>query len=154
MPFTPSYHVPEDRQAYSLQAGPVGILMLHGFMGSPTSSRPLADYLAERSISVHCPLLPGHGEYPNKLYQVPREAWIAEAEEGLAFLKQHCDEIFLMGHSMGTILNAHLAGQNKDIRGMIMLAPAYDVPSRAIKLMPALRHVVPMVLPLMAESVS
>ena len=150
MPFEPDYFVPEDRRAYSIEAGPVGVFMLHGFMGSPTSSMPLAAYLAERQISMHCPLLPGHGELPNKLHGVPYRAWIEEAEEGLAVLRQRCREIFLMGHSMGTVLSAHLIRKHLDIpiRGIIMLAPLYDVPSRAIKLIRFLRPVVPWFYPL------
>ncbi|MFZ0547472.1 MAG: alpha/beta fold hydrolase [Candidatus Promineifilaceae bacterium] len=148
MPFEPDYFVPEDRRAYSIDVGPVGVLMLHGFMGSPTSSMPLAGYLAERGISMRCPLLPGHGELPNKLYQVPYQRWIDEAEEGLAILRQRCDEIFLMGHSMGTVLSAYLIKKYPDIRGIIMLAPLYDVPSRAINLTRFLRHIVPWFYPL------
>lgn len=133
-----------------MDAGPVGVLMLHGFMGSPTSSMPLAAYLAERGISVRCPLLPGHGELPNKLYKVRHRAWIEEAEEALAVLRQRCDEIFLMGHSMGTVLSAYLIQHYPDIpiRGIIMLAPLYEVPSRAIKLLRFLRPVVPWFYPL------
>lgn len=143
MPFTPDYHVTEERRAYTLRAGRTGLLVVHGFMGSPISSRPMAEYLAARGVTVHCPLLPGHGERPDKLYKVPRQAWIDEAEEGLADLRQWCDEIFLLGHSMGTILCAHLVQQNTDIRGMVMLAPLYVVPSKAIHLTAALRYVVP-----------
>jgi carboxylesterase len=148
MPFEADYFVPEDRRAYSIDAGPVGCLMLHGFMGSPTSSMPLAAYLAERQISMRCPLLPGHGELPNKLYKVPYQAWIDEAEEALAVLRQRCDEIFLMGHSMGTVLSAYLIHKYPDIKGIIMLAPLYDVPSRAIKLTRFLRPIVPWFYPL------
>jgi carboxylesterase len=148
MPFEPDYFVPEDRRAYSIDAGSVGCLMLHGFMGSPTSSMPLAAYLAERQISMRCPLLPGHGELPNKLYKVPYQAWIDEAEEALAVLRQRCDKIFLMGHSMGTVLSAYLIHKYPDIKGIIMLAPLYDVPSRAIKLTRFLRPIVPWFYPL------
>lgn len=148
MPYQPSYYVQEERRAYSMLAGSVGCLMLHGFMGSPISSRPLASFLAERDITVHCPLLPGHGELPNKLYKIPREAWIAEAEEGLHYLREHCDEIFLMGHSMGTVLSALLASQNRDIHGLIMLAPVYDVPDKRIHVFRVLRYVMPWLYPL------
>jgi carboxylesterase len=148
MPFSPTYQVPENRRAYTLLAGPVGCLMLHGFMGSPISSYPLAQYLAERQISVHCPLLPGHGEFPNKLHRVEKEAWIAEAEEALGFLKQHCREIVLMGHSMGTVLGADLVTRYGNFSGFVMLAPAYDVPSRAINFMPFLRHAITWFYPL------
>ncbi len=152
MPFDPSYYVKPERRAYTLEAGPIGCLMLHGFMGAPISSRPLAKYLAERGITVHCPLLPGHGELPNKLYKITRQDWIDEAEEALAFLRQHCNEIFLMGHSMGTVLCTHLVTHNDDIRGMIMLAPAYDVPDKRLKAMAFLRFVMPWFYPLKMNS--
>lgn len=143
MPFTPSYEVSPDRRAYTLRSGPVGCLMLHGFLGSPVSSRPMAEHLAANGVTVHCPLLPGHGELPDKLYGSRHEQWISEAEEALEALRNNCDEIFIMGHSMGTVLGAHLAQSNAGIRGLIMLAPLYKPPSRAITLLRVLRHVMP-----------
>ena len=143
MPFHPSYDVAGERRAYTFHGGPVGCLILHGFMGSPTSSRPMAAFLAERGVTVHCPLLPGHGELPDKLCSISRGAWLAEAEEAMAYLSEQCDEIFLVGHSMGTVLAAHLASHNPDVRGLIMLAPLYQVPSRAIHLLRVLRYVMP-----------
>jgi carboxylesterase len=148
MAFEPSYEVPEDRRAYTLEAGPVGCLMLHGFLGSPISSRPLAEYLAEQGITVHCPLLPGHGELPNKLYKVSGRDWLAEAEEGLRAIREKCKQVFIMGHSMGTVLGAHLVSQNDDVLGMIMLAPAYQVPDKRLRLMGVVRHVMPWFHPL------
>lgn len=148
MPFQPAYHVPASRQAYTFLSGRVGCLILHGFLGSPVSSRPLAENLAEHGVMVHCPLLPGHGELPNKLYGARREEWIAEAVEALAFMRQHCTQIFVLGHSMGTVLGAYLISQNDDIRGMIMLAPAYQVPSKSIHLLRGLRYVMPWFYPL------
>jgi carboxylesterase len=115
--------------------------MLHGFMGSPLSSHAMARYLAQHGMTVHCPLLPGHGHYPDKLYNVPRQAWIDEAEEGLQTIRQLGDEIFVMGHSMGVILAAQLCIQNPDIRGLIMLTPIYDVPDNRLKWMKLLRFV-------------
>jgi len=145
MPFQPDYPVHEDRLPYTEMAqnsrangepeatsGRVGILMLHGFMGSPLSSHPMARYLAEHGITVHCPLLPGHGHWPDKLKGYTRQDWIATAEEALAHFRTICDEIFLMGHSMGTVLGAHLALQNRDIRGLIMLTPLYESPDNRL----------------------
>jgi carboxylesterase len=143
MPFQPDYAVSEDRRAYTLAGGPVGALMLHGFMGSPTSSRPLAHHLARHGISAHCPLLPGHGELPDKLYRVQRQEWLDEAEEGLTTLRRHADEIFIVAHSMGTVLGAHLVSRHPDIRGMVMLAPLWKVPNRALHLLRPLRYVMP-----------
>ncbi|WP_246354762.1 alpha/beta hydrolase [Nocardioides ungokensis] len=40
---------------------PLGVLLLHGFSGSPASMKPWAHALAERGYAVEVPLLPGHG---------------------------------------------------------------------------------------------
>jgi carboxylesterase len=121
-------------------------------MGSPASTRPLATYLMEQGITVHCPLLPGHGEYPDKFYKIPKEAWIDEVEEALAYLRTQCQEIFLIGHSMGTILGAHLVVNYGGFQGQIMLAPVYDVPDRRIRLLRAARYVMPWFYPLKSRS--
>lgn len=140
MPFQPNYDVPPERQAYTIFAAPetgperIGMLILHGFMGSPASSRPMAEFLAQQGITCHCPLLPGHGHLPYKIHRLSRRQWLAEAEEGLDFLRQHCDQIFITGHSMGAVLGAHLAVHNPDICGFVMLAPLYDLPDWRIKL--------------------
>ena len=148
MPFEPTYAVVPERRAYTFTAGPVGCLMLHGFMGAPISSRPMAEYLAGRGLYVHCPLLPGHGELPNKMYNVNRQEWLDEAEEAYITARASCDELFLMGHSMGTILCADLAIRHGDIKGMIMLAPAYDIPDSRIRALALLRYVMPWFNPL------
>lgn len=148
MPFEPSYFVPPDRRSYAFQAGPVGCLMLHGFLGSPTSSRAMAKYLAARGVSVYCPLLPGHGEFPNKLYKMTREDWVNEAEEAFVLVQANYDELFIMGHSMGASLGADLAARFGQVKGMIMLAPAYDVPDRRLRAMAVLRYVMPWLNPL------
>ncbi len=135
MPFKPDYEVKEERRPYTLAAeGPtadgrrVGVLVLHGFMGSPLSSRPMAEFLNEKGLFVHCPLLPGHGTYPSALRGAKRQQWLAEVEEAYQLARAHCDELYLIGHSMGNILGAHLALKYGGVSGSAMLAPVYDVP--------------------------
>ena len=41
--------------------GPVGVLLCHGFTGSPQTLRPWAEYLAQQGLTVSLPRLPGHG---------------------------------------------------------------------------------------------
>jgi carboxylesterase len=141
MPFKPSYEVHPDRLPYLFTAegaphgNRVGALVLHGFMGSPLSSRPMAEYLNRHGLFVHCPLLPGHGTYPSMLNRVPRRAWLAEAEEAYHVARAACDDLFLIAHSMGNILAAHVALKFGGVRGIAMLAPVYDVPD------PRLRYV-------------
>lgn len=150
MSFTPNYEVPELRRPYTLQANTeaanakqIGCLMLHGFLGSPGSSRPMGEYLAQRGITIHCPLLPGHGSYPDKLYKISHKAWMAEAEEGLQKLRQMCDQVFIIGHSMGTVMGAYLSTKYDDLNGMVMLTPLYALPDYRLRLMRLLRYVMP-----------
>lgn len=150
MPFQPDYDVPEARLPYTLEpdrshhiAGPrVGVLYMHGFMGSPISSRPLAEYLCERGVFVHCPLLPGHGHYPDKLRDATREAWLAEAEEAYRYARKRVDRLLLIGHSMGNVLNARLVTRFGG-EGMVMLAPVYDVPDNRLRYVKYARHFMP-----------
>jgi carboxylesterase len=144
MPFTPNYDVPPERRAYTLRGnGRIGCLMLHGFIGSPASTRPLAEYLCEQGITCHCPLLPGHGQYPNKLYKVSHKAWIAEVEEARQTIRGWCDEVFIISHSMGTVLGSHLIVTQGEISGIVMLAPVYDVPDERLNWMWLIRYVMP-----------
>lgn len=159
MPFQPTYEVPEERQAYTFHAqlregwGRIGCLMLHGFMGSPVSSRDMGRHLAQNGITVHCPLLPGHGNLPQEIHGYNRHDWIAEAEEGLETIQKYCDQVFLIGHSMGAVLSAYLAQKNKDICGLILLAPLYDVPDWRIKLASFGRYIMPWFYPLKKKDV-
>jgi carboxylesterase len=150
MPFQPEYSVSPERQAYAFQAGRTGCLMLHGFMGAPSSSRPLAQYLAQHGVTVQCPLLPGHGSLPNKLYRVSYQAWLDEAQEAFDSINEQCDEIFLMGHSMGTVLDAYLISRHREvnIRGLILLAPAYELPDNRLHTLRLLRYVMPWFYPM------
>ena len=148
MPFSPSYDIPDERQAYTFNGGPIGCLVLHGFLGSPGSSRPLGEYLSGKGLTVHCPLLPGHGEYPNKLVHGSKEKWIGAAEEGLKVIRQQCEEVFYLGHSMGTVLSAYLAVKELNPQGMIMLAPVDKLPDKRLHLFRVLRYVMPWLYPM------
>ena len=51
----------------------VGVLLVHGYTGSPASMRPWAEYLNQRGFTVRVPLLPGHGTKPEDLNEVKWE---------------------------------------------------------------------------------
>ena len=154
MPFQPAYNVPPERRPYTMIAGPVGCLVLHGYMGSPKSTRPLAEFLHQHHLSLHCPLLPGHGHWPDKMHHVSHRSWLAETEEALAFLRQQCQEIFIIGHSMGNVMASHLITQQGGISGFVLLAPVYDVPDQRIHWMRYLRYVMPWFNPLRSRRLS
>lgn len=159
MPFQPDYEVPEARQAYTFLGEPregwerIGCLILHGFMGSPVSSRPMGEFLARQGITVHCPLLPGHGNLPFQIHGHTGEEWLAEAHEAYQFLNQRCDQIFLIGHSMGAVLAAHLALAHRGVCGLIFLAPLYKIPDWRLNFAAVGRHFISFVYPLRHDNV-
>jgi carboxylesterase len=154
MPFQPDYEVPEGRQAYALPGEEregwenIAVLMLHGFMGSPASSRPLAEFLAEQGITTHCPLLPGHGNLPYMIHGYNHDQWLAEVEEAYIRLRKQKDQVFIIGHSMGAVLGAYLADKYRDVCGLILLAPLYEIPDRRLKVAAIGRYFTDYVYPL------
>ena len=60
------------------EGGEVGVLLCHGFTGSPQSLRPWAEYLAERGLTVALPLLPGHGTRWEDMQLTGWQDWYAE----------------------------------------------------------------------------
>ena len=154
MPFQPNYDVPEGRQAYVLPGVErenwenIAVLMLHGFMGSPASSRPLAEYLAAQGVTVHCPLLPGHGNLPYMIHGFSHQQWLVEVEEAYNQLRAQKEQVFIVGHSMGAVLGAHLAHKYADVCGLIYLAPLYEIPDRRLKIAAIGRYFIDYVYPL------
>lgn len=159
MPFQPDYFVPEARQAYFIPAEArdgwqgIGCLMLHGFMGAPVSSRPMAEHIAQQGVTMHCPLLPGHGNLPHMIHGHNRQEWLNEVEEAYEFLNSKCDQIFLIGHSMGAVLAAYLADKHPDVCGIVLLAPLYKIPDWRLNFAAIIRYFTPFLYPLKHEAV-
>src|SRR5271156_5217333 len=60
--------------------GPVGVLLCHGFTGSPQTLRGWAEYLAAQGLTVSLPRLPGHGTTWQDLAQTDGDDWYAEVD--------------------------------------------------------------------------
>jgi carboxylesterase len=159
MPFQPDYEVPEKRQAYTFFGKPregwerIGCLLLHGFMGSPVSSRDMARHISESGVTTHCPLLPGHGNLPYQIHGHTGKEWLAEADEAFDFLSRHCDQIFIIGHSMGAPLAAYLANKHPDVCGLVLLAPLFKVPDWRINFAAIGRYFMPWIYPLKHKAI-
>ena len=67
-------------EPFSRAGGAVGVLLCHGFTGSPQSLRPWAEYLADQGLAVSVPLLPGHGTSWQDMARTTSADWYAEAE--------------------------------------------------------------------------
>ena len=106
----------------------VGVLLVHGFTGSPASMRPWAEYLNQKGYTVRVPLLPGHGTKPEDLNEVSWEQWPAKVEKELEELFKTCNKVFICGLSMGGGTTLNVATRlSKKLSGIILVNPMIHV---------------------------
>ena len=123
--------------------GRIGILVLHGFTGSPVSVRPLAELLSKRGFAVEMPLLPGHGTQPKDLLPTRYRDWRAEALAALTRLRSRTQQVFLVGLSMGGTLALDLA-TTEAVAGVVTInAQILDRGGLIVKLAPIIEKVLP-----------
>ncbi|MEO3972987.1 alpha/beta fold hydrolase [Streptomyces sp. CAU 1734] len=130
-------------EPYRHEGGEVGVLLCHGFTGSPQSLRPWAEYLAERGLTVSLPLLPGHGTRWQDMQITGWQDWYAEVDRALRELLARCEQVFVFGLSMGGALTLRLAAKHGDsVRGIVVVNPANKVHGLAAHALPVARHLV------------
>ncbi|MFV0130296.1 alpha/beta hydrolase [Streptomyces sp. HMX112] len=131
-------------EPYRHEGGEVGVLLCHGFTGSPQSLRPWARYLAGRGLTVSLPLLPGHGTRWQDMQVTSSQDWYAEVDRELRGLRERCSRVFVFGLSMGGALALRLAARHGDaVTGVALVNPANKVHGLAAHALPVLRHLVP-----------
>ena len=113
----------------------VGVLLVHGFTGSPPSMRPWGEFLHSKGYTVRVPLLPGHGTKVQNLNKTKWEEWPAKVSFELSELQKTCDTIFLVGLSMGggTVLNVAESNNDK-IAGIVLVNPMIYVKGIPVEL--------------------
>lgn len=131
-------------EAFAYEGGDVGALMVHGFTGSPFSMRPWGEYLADNGLTVLGPRLPGHGTRWQEMNLTRWQDWYGEVERGFDKLRGRCDQVFVMGLSMGGTLTLRLAEERgDDIAGLVTVNPSLLTLRKDAKLLPYVSRVVP-----------
>ena len=138
MPIRPGAH------AWSFDGdGPIGVLLLHGFTGSPASMRPWGEALATHGWTIRVPRLPGHGTRWQDMNITTWEDWYSEAERNLRELQSRCSRIFVCGLSMGGALTLRLAERHGDaIAGIVLVNAAVHTERKDRHLLPIVKHLV------------
>jgi carboxylesterase len=127
-------------EAFAHEGGPTGVLLCHGFTGSPQSLRPWAEYLAQAGLSVSLPRLPGHGTTWQEMARTRWEDWYAEVDRAFNDLQGRCDEMFVMGLSMGGCLALRLAEtRGSAVRGLVLVNPSITADNKLILLAPVVK---------------
>ena len=125
------------------EGGDAGVLLCHGFTGSPQSLRPWAQHLAEHGLTVSLPLLPGHGTRWQDMALTGWQDWYAEVDRELRALSERCSSVFVAGLSMGGTLALRLAAKHGDaVSGVVVVNPANRMHGLAPYALPVARHFV------------
>lgn len=101
------------------------VLVIHGFAGTPFDLEYLSNYLElERKFDVFAYTLPGHESLSKR--KVTANDWINSCEDHIEMLiKNGYKKIYVVGHSMGGVITCHLATKYKQIKKIVLLAPAF-----------------------------
>jgi carboxylesterase len=127
--------------------GRIGVLVVHGFTGNPLATRPLGQHLAADGFRVEVPLLPGHGTSHRDLATTRYGDWFEAVGRTLDHLSTTCDQVVLVGHSLGGTLVLDLATlRPDDVDRVVVINPQVSDPEQLLaKLAPVLAHVLPFV---------
>ena len=100
------------------------VLIIHGFAGGCYDEESIATYLELKGYHVFQFTLPGHDK---KMFQhVTREEWKKSCDEHIELLiRNGYKRIYLIGHSMGGVLACYLASKHKEVKKLVLAAPAF-----------------------------
>ncbi len=114
-------------EAIFLQGNSTGILICHGFNGTPQSVKHLAEGFAKYGYTIYAPRLKGHGTTILEMEEASYQDWISDLHEAYLLLKQTCHHIFVIGQSMGGALALELATK-ETLDGVLTINAALSVP--------------------------
>jgi carboxylesterase len=121
----------------------VGVLLSHGFTGSPASMVPWGRRLAEEGFGVSVPRLPGHGTSWQEMNRTRWQDWYAEISRSFDKLAAACDVVVVGGLSMGGGLALRLAAdRGQQVAGVMLVNAAVASDNKQLVAVPVLKHVV------------
>lgn len=138
---------------YTMQTNPtqpiVGVLLVHGLNGSTSDMAELEEIFQKQGMITKNMLLPGHGSKVKDMLSIGWEEWAQAVHYELCMLKESCDVVFLVGHSLGGALILHVAA-HEEVAGVVpicaplhlhsWLKPAVRIGKYLLPLVPTLRE--------------
>ncbi|GAA3288693.1 alpha/beta hydrolase [Arthrobacter citreus] len=128
-----------------------GVLLSHGFTGSPVSLAGWARHLSDQGYAVSMPLLPGHGTTWQELARTPWERWYDAYDQAYQELQERTDRVVAAGLSMGGTLALRLAA-HRPVSGVAVVNPGLTIDDPRARYSRLLKYVMPSV-PAIANSI-
>lgn len=102
------------------------ILLIHGFAGGAYDYGDLPNDLELiNNYKVFTYTLPGHNK--SIINNVTKEDWIKKSEYQIEKIINHgYKDIYVIGHSMGGVIASYLASRYKEVKKLVLAAPAFQ----------------------------
>ena len=123
-------------EPFLLPGGSKGVLLIHGFTGSPSEMILLGNYLYRQGYTVLGVRLNGHGTTVEEMSQTDWHQWYHSACDGYHLLRGICSEISVIGLSMGGLLAMRI-GRDFPVKKIVsMSAPIFIANERNLRFLP------------------
>jgi len=120
--------------------GPRGVLLLHGFAGTPPEVLDLGRAVAAAGYSALGPVLAGHGSTPEEMARTRWPDWVGSAQAAFDRLAGRVPRVYVGGQSMGALIALYLAAHNPAIQGVIACATPLSLSDWRVHLLPLGRY--------------
>jgi carboxylesterase len=114
-------------EPFFFPGGRTGILLIHGFTGTPKEMRLMGEHLNQQGFTCLGIRLAGHATNMDDMIASRLTDWTASVEDGFNLLSGSVDRIYLAGLSMGGVLSL-LMSTRLDVAGAISISAPYELP--------------------------
>ena len=99
----------------------VAFLFIHGIVGTPNHFDEFVSMIPE-SFSVYNVLLDGHGKSAKNFSATSMKKWVAQVSSVVETLSSNHERIYVVAHSLGTLLAIEQAIRHPEICNLFLLA--------------------------------
>jgi len=128
----------EGAEPFFLPGDARGVLLIHGFTGSPAEVRLLGDFLHKEGYTILAPRLSGHGTTVEEMANTKWPHWYSTVEDAYHILRTLCTSIAVIGMSMGGLLAFKLATEYQ-VEKLVSLSTPIFIADKRLDMLPVYR---------------